>query len=146
MIFWKTCATLFFIGKVPFFPGTWGSLFTLFLWLLVPLKVAIQLPLIILLIILGLYSSNIIAIALNKKDPSEIVIDEAIGMSIALFMIPHDFILYTLAFILFRYFDIMKPSFIYHIQRFEGGWGIVLDDIIAGLLTLSIVMTISIIF
>jgi len=146
MNIWKFIATLGYVGKLPIFPGTWASLITLCLWSFIPLKATIQLPIIILLIIIGLYSSKITAQLLKKKDPSEIVIDEVIGMSIALFMIPHKLFFYILAFLLFRFFDILKPSFIYHVQNIKGGWGIILDDILAGLFAFSIVITIYTVF
>ena len=75
---------------------------------------------------------------LNDPDPSEVVIDEAVGMGISLFMLPHNLTIYSLAFVLFRSFDIFKPSFIYRIQNFPGGWGIMLDDVLAGFFTLAI--------
>jgi len=76
---------------------------------------------------------------MDDHDPSEVVIDEAVGMGISLFMLPHSFGLYLLAFILFRIFDIFKPSFIYQIQDLPGGWGIMVDDVLAGLFTLALV-------
>ena len=82
---------------------------------------------------------------MDDHDPSEVVIDEVVGMGISLFMLPHSPGLYLLAFILFRVFDILKPSFIYRIQNLSGGWGIMLDDVLAGLLTFTIVKGISII-
>ena len=72
---------------------------------------------------------------LDDHDPSEVVIDEVVGMGISLFMLPHSPGLYLLAFILFRVFDILKPSFIYRIQNLSGGWGIMLDDVFAGIFT-----------
>ena len=74
-----------------------------------------------------------LADAMHDHDPSEVVIDEATGMGIALFMLPHSITLYTMAFILFRIFDIFKPSFIYRVQNLPGGWGIMLDDVLAGI-------------
>ena len=94
---------------------------------------------ILILFILGVYSSNKVAEGLNDHDPSEVVIDEVVGMGISLFMLPHNLELYLLAFILFRIFDIIKPSFIYHIQNLPGGWGIMLDDVLAGLFTFALV-------
>ena len=76
---------------------------------------------------------------MDDHDPSEVVIDEAVGMGISLFMLPHNFGLYLLAFVLFRIFDIFKPSFIYQIQELPGGWGIMLDDVLAGLFTFALV-------
>ena len=72
---------------------------------------------------------------LNDNDPSEVVIDEVVGMHISLFMLPHNFILYALAFVIFRILDILKPSLIYRVQSLPGGWGIMLDDILAGIFT-----------
>ena len=82
---------------------------------------------------------------MDDHDPSEVVIDEVVGMGISLFMLPHSPGLYFLAFILFRVFDILKPSFIYRIQNLSGGWGIMLDDVLAGLITFALVNGIAII-
>ena len=145
MIIWRFVATFFYLGKLPFAPGSWGSLGALLLWLLLPVTFSVHLSVIIILFVLGVYSSNRIAKYLDDHDPSEVVIDEVVGMGISLFMLPHSPGLYLLAFILFRVFDILKPSFIYRIQNLSGGWGIMLDDVLAGLLTFTIVKGISII-
>tara|TARA_B110001454_G_C12356160_1_gene282339 strand:- start:221 stop:499 length:279 start_codon:yes stop_codon:yes gene_type:complete len=73
-----------------------------------------------------------------NKDPQYIVIDEVVGMMIALFLLPKIILAYLLAFLLFRFFDILKPSIIYESQKFDYGIGIILDDVLAGLLTLII--------
>ena len=139
MTVWRFAATFFYLGKLPFAPGTWGSLGALLLWLLLPISFSIHLSVIVFLFVLGVYSSNKMAKYLNDHDPSEVVIDEAVGMGISLFMLPHSFGLYLLAFVLFRIFDVLKPSFIYRVQDLPGGWGIMLDDVLAGLFTLAIV-------
>ena len=139
MTVWRFAATFFFLGKLPFAPGSWGSLGALLLWLLLPISFSIHLSVIVFLFVLGVYSSNKMANILNDHDPSEVVIDEAVGMGISLFMLPHSFGLYLLAFGLFRIFDVLKPSFIYRVQDLPGGWGIMLDDVLAGLFTLAIV-------
>ena len=136
---WQFAATFFYLGKLPFAPGSWGSLGALALWLFLPLSYAVHLAVILILFILGVYSSNKVAEDMDDHDPSEVVIDEAVGMGISLFMLPHSLGLYILAFILFRFFDIFKPSFIYRIQNLPGGWGIMLDDVLAGFFTLAIV-------
>ena len=128
-------ATFFYLGKLPFAPGTWGSLGALALWLFLPLSFAVHLAVISTFFILGVYSSNKVAEAMADHDPSEVVIDEAVGMGISLFMLPHSLGLYILAFILFRVFDIFKPSFIFRIQNLPGGWGIMMDDVLAGIIT-----------
>ena len=145
MIIWRFVATFFYLGKLPFAPGSWGSLGALLLWLLLPVTFSVHLSVIIILFVLGVYSSSRMAKYLDDHDPSEVVIDEVVGMGISLFMLPHSPGLYLLAFILFRVFDILKPSFIYRIQNLSGGWGIMLDDVLAGLLTFTIVKGISII-
>tara|TARA_Y100000588_G_C14076216_1_gene848039 strand:- start:429 stop:869 length:441 start_codon:yes stop_codon:yes gene_type:complete len=143
MILWRTVATFFFLGTLPVAPGTWGSLGALIFWLFLPINIAVQLSVLLLLLFLGVYSSHKVSKFSKEKDPSEVVIDEAVGMGISLFMLPHSLGIYLLAFLLFRIFDILKPSFIFHIQSLPGGWGIMLDDVIAGLFTLVIVFGIS---
>jgi len=139
MIIWRFVATFFYLGKLPFAPGSWGSLGALLLWLLLPVTFSVHLSVIIILFVLGVYSSSRMVKYLDDHDPSEVVIDEVVGMGISLFMLPHSPGLYLLAFILFRVFDILKPSFIYHIQNLSGGWGIMLDDVLAGLFTFILV-------
>ena len=145
MIIWRIVATFFYLGKLPFAPGSWGSLGALLLWLLLPVTFSVHLSVIIILFILGVYSSSRMAKYLDDHDPSEVVIDEVVGMGISLFMLPHSPGLYLLTFILFRGFDILKPSFIYRIQNLPGGWGIMLDDVLAGLITFVLVNGIDII-
>ena len=135
----RTVATCFYLGKLPFAPGSWGSLGALILWLFLPLNYLIHSLVIIIIFIIGVHVSETVAKIMDDHDPSEIVIDEAVGMGISLFMLPHSLVLYFLAFFIFRAFDIFKPSFIYRIQNLPGGWGIMLDDVLAGLFTLAIV-------
>ena len=138
MTFWRIVATFFYIGKIPIAPGTWGSIGALILWLFLPVTTSVHLSVILVLFVLGLYSSHKVAKYMQVHDPSEVVIDEAVGMGISLFMLPHSYGLYLLAFIVFRIFDILKPSFIYQVQNLPGGWGIMLDDVLAGVFTLAI--------
>ena len=139
MTFWRLIATFFYVGKLPYAPGTWGSLAALLFWLLLPSSPIVQLFILIIFFWMGVYSSDKLSKDIQAHDPPEIVIDEVVGMGIALFMLPHNFILYLIAFILFRIFDILKPSFIYHLQDLPGGFGIMVDDIIAGIFTLVII-------
>ena len=136
-------ATCFYLGKLPIFPGTWASLATLLFWFYLPLNIIIQIIIIMIIFVIGLITSNNVCKELKKDDPSEVVIDEVVGMGLSLFMLPHNFILYVLAFCLFRFFDIFKPSFIFHIQELPYGWGIMLDDVIAGIVTLIILIGFS---
>jgi phosphatidylglycerophosphatase A len=143
MTLWRFVATFFYLGKLPIAPGTWGSMGALILWLFLPVTTSVHLSVILILFVLGVYSSQQVAKYMQVHDPSEVVIDEAVGMGISLFMLPHSYGLYLLAFIVFRIFDILKPSFIYQVQNFPGGWGIMLDDVLAGLFTLAIVSGIA---
>ena len=135
MTMWQFAATFFYLGKLPFAPGSWGSLGALILWFFIPLSYPLQLMANIMLFSVGVISSKKMAVAMNDNDPSEVVIDEAAGMGIALFMLPHNIAIYSMAFILFRIFDIFKPSFIYRVQNIPNGWGIMLDDVLAGIIT-----------
>ena len=71
----------------------------------------------LIIFIIGVLSSNNVANQLNDHDPSEIIIDEVVGMAIALYMLPKSISLYFISFCLFRFFDIFTPSFIYHSQK-----------------------------
>ena len=131
---WQFAATFFYLGKLPFAPGSWGSLGALIVWIYLPSSYLLQMIMIIILFSIGVISSKNMAAAMNDHDPSEVVIDEAVGMWIALFMLPHSIAIYSMAFILFRIFDIFKPSFIYRVQNLPGGWGIMMDDVLAGII------------
>ena len=135
MSFWHLASTFFYLGKIPIAPGSIGSLAALLIWQFLPLDYLIQVIILFLLFIIGIISSRKVSKELNNQDPSEIIIDEIVGMGIALFMLPHEMILYLFAFIIFRILDIFKPSFIYNVQKLPNGWGIMLDDVIAGIFT-----------
>ena len=139
MIVWRFLATFFYLGKLPIAPGSWGSLGALVLWFFLPISYLIHSIIIFILFVVGVYASKTVAVDLGDHDPSEVVIDEAVGMGISLFMLPHSLVLYLLAFFLFRFMDIFKPSFIYRIQSLPGGWGIMLDDVLAGIFTFALV-------
>ena len=68
MIIWRFVATFFYLGKLPFAPGSWGSLGALLLWLLLPVTFSVHLSVIIILFILGVFSSNKMAKYLNNQD------------------------------------------------------------------------------
>ena len=136
-------STLFYIGKTPFMPGTLGSLVALIIWYFIPLEFFIQIPLILIAFALGIWASSIMIKEFHDNDPSIVVIDEMVGMWIALLMIPHSPILFVLAFLIFRIFDILKPSFIHDVQKIRGAWGIMLDDVVAALFTYFMILGIS---
>ena len=75
---------------------------------------------------------------IDDPDPSHIVIDEVVGLWIALLFVPKTIFFFLLGFVLFRLFDILKPSFIYSVQFLKGSLGVMLDDIFAGFLVMLI--------
>ena len=130
----------FYLGNFNYAPGTVSSFFVLIGWFFIPNIPVFHLSILFFHILLGFYCCYLFSTEKNKdKDPSFIVIDEVVGMMIALYLIPKIFSAYLLAFILFRFFDILKPSIIYRSQSLGYGFGIMMDDVIAGILSLLIV-------
>ncbi|MEA3288545.1 MAG: phosphatidylglycerophosphatase A [Campylobacterota bacterium] len=135
----KFFLTVGFSGLSPKAPGTVGSFVSLLLgmWLLnfIPLSTLFLLSLLI--SVFAVKQINIYEEETNTHDGKEIVIDELAGMWIALSIAgvtADNWIMAGLAFIFFRAFDILKPSVIGKIDRdVEGGWGVMGDDILAGL-------------
>jgi len=84
--------------------------------------------------IAGVWSSSIVE-SVWGKDPSRVVIDEVAGMAVGLLYLPVNVKYLLVAFILFRFFDIVKPLFIRKMEQLPGGWGIMADDLLAGLYT-----------
>ena len=134
-------ATCFKIGHLPIAPGTWGSLAAVigwWLWLqyLDPL---VFIVLIITIFIIGVFATNIIIDHTGEKDPSRIVIDEVAGQWLGLLVLPDGALYIAAAFILFRLLDIIKPCPIWQLEKFPKGWGVMLDDMLAGILTLGLI-------
>lgn len=130
----------FFIGNMKYAPGSFASFAALVICFFIPNSIFHQLFFLTLHLILGFYFCFSYSQNKNQdKDPSFIVIDEVVGMFISLLFIPKVISAYLLAFLLFRFFDIVKPSIIYRIQNVKYGLGIMLDDILSGILTLLIV-------
>ncbi|NQV14231.1 phosphatidylglycerophosphatase A [bacterium] len=136
-----------YVGLIPGAPGTYGSLVTLpiaFYWSrLVTENQFITVGLIVILAVLGTLASTAVARAQGVEDPSEIVIDELVGQWIAVIAIPDHWGYWLAAFVLFRIFDIWKPWIIDRVQNLQGGLGIMMDDILAGLLALLIVQGVA---
>ena len=128
--------TFFFVGYLSSFPGTLASFIALVICFFIPEY--LQIYFFLLLLISGFASCYLYSKNFEEKDPSFIVIDEVIGMYLCLLFLPKVIFIYGLAFLLFRFFDIMKPSIIYHSQSFEHGAGIIVDDLIAGLFVFMI--------
>ena len=137
-LFHKIVGTFFFSGNLKTMPGTYASIIGAIIWLYIPEDIYIRIFLILLACIIGFVSITHLLKESDDPDPSSIVIDEVIGIWISCIFIQKEFILLIIALLLFRYFDIIKPSFIYHIQSIKGPLGILLDDIFCGVLVLII--------
>jgi len=133
-------ATGFYSGYLPKAPGTWGSLVGLLLFFLLhTLSLEIYLAVIASIFLLGTFAAGEAEKIMDHPDPGLVVIDEIVGMLITMIAIPATPLLMVLGFILFRIFDIWKPFPVnFFDQRFHGGLGIMLDDIMAGIYSLII--------
>ena len=134
-------ASLGGIGLIPFAPGTFGSIFAWIAFILISHFVN-MLVLTIVIIILSIWICEKVSKDLFEKDHKSIVIDELAGMWVALLPViyfassQNERITYAiLALVFFRFFDILKPFPVsYFDQKYKNGFGIVFDDIIAGIL------------
>jgi phosphatidylglycerophosphatase A len=134
-------ATFFGAGYGKPGPGTWGSVAAVLLWaacawLLHPAPhtlLFILLAAIALSIVAGVPASTIVARESGREDPQFVVIDEVAGQGIALLGCPFDLRHALIALLLFRLFDITKPFPARQLESLPGGWGIVFDDVAAGL-------------
>ena len=147
--------TLFGLGKIKKIPGSFASLATIlflfFLFHILNISPNIVLLSIIIICFISLYAINIFITDLTNKDPKEIVIDEFIGQSIpiCLYELVHnspketDQILkfYLIMFVLFRIFDITKPFPVsYYDKNFKNSFGVIMDDVCAGLYVVAILV------
>jgi len=131
----KLIASVFYIGYLPVAPGSMGSLAALFLYYFIkadPLLVGVC---ICLCLILGLLTAGKAEQLFGGKDASEIIIDEFAGMLVSLYLLPATMGYVVAAFLLFRFFDIVKPRPIKTLEGLNGGLGVMADDLMAGVYT-----------
>ena len=128
-------ATGFYIGNIPFAPGTFGSILGLALcFVLAGLKLPLAIIFTVLFIIVAVWIANGAEKVLKKNDPGCIVIDEIAGMAVTLVGLPFNLTTALIGFMIFRILDISKPFPIRSLdKRVSGGVGIVLDDVVAGI-------------
>ena len=147
--------TLLGLGKIKKIPGSLASLATIFflffLFHILNISPNIILFLIIVIFFISLYSVQIYIKGTKNKDPKEVVIDEFIGQSIpiCLYEVAHNapkendqiFKFYFIMFVLFRIFDITKPFPVsYYDKNFKNSFGVVMDDVCAGLYVVAILV------
>ena len=129
-------ATGFYTGYLPVAPGTWATVLV-GVPLCIGLKCLGEIHFLIALVgilALSVFSSDFVEKELEEKDPSFVVIDEVAGFLTAMIFVPISVTNVLCACAFFRLFDIVKPYPIRVIeQRLPGGWGITLDDVLAGL-------------
>jgi phosphatidylglycerophosphatase A len=125
--------TVLGIGYLPVAPGTWASLVTILIIWWASRDIGLMIVVLVGLFILGIWAGNFIEQILNMKDPSCFVLDEVLGMGIALIGIEKNAYYFLMTFFLFRLFDIWKPFPISRLEKLPGGWGIMIDDLIAGI-------------
>ena len=151
-IFSRFISTVGFIGYLPFAPGTFGTLAAVVFMVVLKPSVLSHIALTVFFIIAGIVSSNHAVkffedrpkffpfrtkkISGEKKDPSCIVIDEFAGYMASLLFLPLSWSYIISAFVLFRFFDILKPPPLRRLEDvFNGGFGIMADDIGAAVYT-----------
>ena len=131
--------SIFNIGYISLLPGTIASFVSALFWyFFMPNNWIIQIIFIASIASIGIFAYQLVKNDLDNKDPQYIVLDELVGMWIALILVPYRFDYFLIAFLLFRYFDILKPSFIYRSQKIEGSLSVFIDDIISGVFTFLI--------
>ncbi|MDP2854617.1 MAG: phosphatidylglycerophosphatase A [Smithellaceae bacterium] len=131
--FIKILATGFGAGLSPVAPGTAGTLVGVLICLLCyPMPWVFRLLFVIAISVLSIYVAGQAETLYGKTDDQRIVIDEIAGLQVAMLPVAITGLHLCLAFVLFRIFDIWKPFPLEHFQKFHGGWGVVADDLGAG--------------
>jgi phosphatidylglycerophosphatase A len=141
-------ATGFYAGYMPKAPGTFGTLSGVLIFLFCASIPALYYPVLGLILFISIPLSTWMEKRLGKKDPQCVTIDEVAGFLVTMITFPsplfrnhqsgqsgsiHAWIFLVSGFILFRFFDILKPWPVSKLQDLKGGWGVVLDDVAAGL-------------
>jgi phosphatidylglycerophosphatase A len=131
-------ATGFYIGYLPIAPATFSCFISVVIWyFLIPLK-AVYVVFAVVLFIVGTTVSNDLAKEWGK-DPRRIVVDEYASLLLPLFFTPVRILPLVATFLLFRIFDIVKPPPVRNAERMSGGWGIMMDDLLAAVYTTIII-------
>jgi phosphatidylglycerophosphatase A len=142
MLFHKLSSTSLGIGYIGKGAGTVAAVACCICWYFAwaggypPLLLSVLITVAITL--LGVWSSSIVE-KIWGKDPARVVIDELAGMCIGLLFVPVSIKYVILALILFRFFDIVKPLYVRKMEELPSGWGIMMDDVLAGIYTNIIV-------
>ena len=131
-------ATVFGAGYSPIAPGTAGSAVAVLILWLVPFSRGGLVLFLVAVVVIGTWAADVAERRLGGKDPGAIVIDEVAGMTLSVIAFPLTPGVLLAGFVLFRIFDVVKPPPARESQRFRGGVGVMIDDVIAGLYALAI--------
>ncbi len=127
-------ATWFGCGFFPVAPGTMGSLGAIPLyWLVIRGGRAGVGAAAVVVTLVGVWAASVVARELGRKDPQVVVVDEVAGMLLTMLPMAHlSWLAVAVGFVVFRALDMAKPWPIRALEKLPGGWGIVLDDVAAG--------------
>jgi len=125
--------TSLYTGYIPLGPGTFASLLAIPLITLLHNNLFVYILTTIIVLFVGTIAAEHLSKIWNKKDDQRITIDEYLGILVTFLLIPKmNWYILLIGFILFRFFDIVKPLLIRQTERVSGGFGIMLDDILSG--------------
>jgi phosphatidylglycerophosphatase A len=146
----------FGVGYLPLAPGTWGSLVAVGIFLGFTrlatgnALVALVLVVIIAVTFAGIWAASRTEVLSGRKDPGKVVVDEVAGQLISLFpltLFAHwSIVAVIISFILFRFFDIVKPYPARRLEALKGGFGIMCDDLLAGVYAAAITAIVVAVF
>ena len=153
MRLYKVIATGLGTGYAPLAPGTAGSILGILLFYLFNYSLnlfsiepwlihILNLFVIISVLVFGVFSIKKVH-AIWEHDASKIVIDEIVGVWIAVFAMPFQWQYYLYALLLFRFFDITKPLYIRRLDNMDGDWSVMLDDVLAGIYSLIVLQALN---
>src|SRR6476620_2504587 len=134
MIIAKLISTCLGIGYIRKGAGTVAAFIGCIAWYFIQVRgvnALFDVVAILALTLLGIWSATMVETEWGK-DSNRVVIDELLGMWISVFLIPAELKYIALAFVLFRFFDIVKPFYIRKAEALPGGWGVMADDVLAG--------------
>jgi phosphatidylglycerophosphatase A len=126
--------SVFGTGYIPIAPATFASLLALPLIAVLPRSVLVYAVVTAATFLLGVYLATVLERRWGK-DNRHITIDELVGMLVGFFLVPFSIWSAIAGFLLFRFFDIVKLPFVRAFERLSGGWGVVMDDVMAGVCT-----------
>ena len=128
-------ATACYVGRVPFAPGTAGSLAGIALYWLVRQSGSwtVEGIAVIATLVLGIWSASVAERVMGRKDPGFVVIDEVLGMLVTLAFLDVTVSAAMTGFFLFRIFDVLKPFPAGRLEHLHGGFGVMMDDAMAGI-------------